>query len=93
MNDDGYPLINGTIGKVTGIVTGKDYGILGQKTLIDFQSDYSLPNYYGVEIDSNIFKGNAGGFFHINFCSALANAHSAAAHTLHQKSEQYPDQY
>lgn len=59
LNDDGYPLINGTIGKVTGIVTGKDYGILGQKTLIDFQSDYSLPNYYGVEIDSNIFKGNA----------------------------------
>lgn len=59
LNDDGYPLINGTIGKVTGIITGKDYGILGQKTLIDFQSDYSLPNYYGVEIDSNIFKGNA----------------------------------
>jgi exodeoxyribonuclease-5 len=59
LNDDGYPLINGTIGNVTNIITGQDYGILGQRTLIDFQSDYSNPNYYGVEVDSNIFKGNA----------------------------------
>lgn len=59
LNEDGHPLINGTIGRVSEVMTGKDYSILGQKTLIDFQSDYSNQIYSGLEVDSNIFKGFA----------------------------------
>jgi len=59
LNDDGFPLINGTIGQVTNISKGVDQGILGRKILMDFQSDYSSKEYYNIEIDSNIFKGFA----------------------------------
>lgn len=59
LNEDFYPLINGTIGNVKYVNTGADNGILGQKTFMNFQSDYSKEQYYGLEIDSNIFKGYA----------------------------------
>lgn len=59
LNEDEFPLINGTIGKVTNVFEGKDSGILKHRFVIDFQSDYSPYEYYGIDLDTNIFKGFA----------------------------------
>ena len=59
LNDDGFPLINGTVGKVTDIVKGKDSGILPQQCFIDFQAVYTEPEFYSINADPNIFKGIA----------------------------------
>ena len=59
LNEDDYPLINGTVGNVSNCFMGKDGNILGQRCIIDFKADYTPYEWYGVEVDSNIFRGFA----------------------------------
>jgi len=51
LNEDESPLINGTIGNVTNVFEK------GSKCIIDFKADYSDYEWYGVDLDTNIFKG------------------------------------
>lgn len=59
LNEDDYPLINGTVGNVDSVFVGEDRSILGQRCLIDLSTDYSDYPWSSMEIDSNIFKGFA----------------------------------
>ena len=64
INDDGYPLINGTIGEATYVSKGKDYDILGQDFTIDLKVPYSKSEFSGLVIDANPFKGYAPEKYH-----------------------------
>lgn len=59
INEDEFPLINGTIGTVIGKREGPNNGILGQKCYLDFEANYNENPFFGLHIDSNIFLGNA----------------------------------
>lgn len=59
LNNEEYPLINGTIGVVRNPFHGQDYGVLGQKVIIDFEADYTESLFDKLVVDTNIFKGFA----------------------------------
>lgn len=59
LNEDGYPLINGTIGIISSIEKGPDFGKLGQKLIASFVADYTDNPFNNLSLDSNIFNGTA----------------------------------
>ena len=60
LNDEGFPLINGTLGTITKIWEhGPDQGVLGEKFISDFTPDFSEHEFVKTNLDSNILKGMA----------------------------------
>lgn len=59
INDEDYPLTNGTIGIASNVSIGKNRGVLGQDLMLDFQADYTEPLFEELKVDGNLFKGMA----------------------------------
>lgn len=60
LNGDADPLINGSIGTISKIWEhGPDQGVLGEKFIADFTTDFSDKAFERIDLDSNIIKGMA----------------------------------
>jgi exodeoxyribonuclease-5 len=60
LNEDGTPLINGTLGTVSQIWEhGPDQGVLGEKFIADFTPDFSENEFSRASFDANVIKGMA----------------------------------
>lgn len=60
VNEEGIPLINGTIGTISKIwMHVPDQGVLGDKFVADFTPDFSDKHFERVNLDTNIIKGMA----------------------------------
>ena len=55
--------------------------------------NHLLQRFLGLILSGNILERHTGTLLHIDLGIGLANTHGTAAHTLHQKGEQYPEQY
>lgn len=63
LNEDDFPLINGTLGIANRVSAdyeeGNLRGVLPVKCVLDFTPDYNDKEFSSLNADSNIFKGNA----------------------------------
>lgn len=84
LNEDGFPLINGTLGTVKQISEGGRYGILGQRLSMDFLPDYSDFPFEHLILDSNIFFNYAPSEYKKNSKNRLYEFDFGYAITCHK---------